>query len=122
MRGPARLTRLPCRLRQPTRRNRPPLLPLPAQPPPLAFHVRREAGQQLAAACAPLVPYLLQAGAAMVCYTGGLAAAQAAGMALRVSCVTPVAGPVGGLLGVGLASAMAGQASIKCRQYLKDPK
>jgi hypothetical protein len=45
---------------------------------------------------------------------------QVAGMALRVSCATPVVGPVGGLLGVGVASAMAGQASIKCRQYLKD--
>jgi hypothetical protein len=40
-------------------------------------------------------------------------------MALRVSCATPVAGPVGGLLGVGFASAAAGQASIKCRQYLE---
>lgn len=45
---------------------------------------------------------------------------QAAGMALRVSCATPIAGPIGGLLGVGLASAAAGQASIKCRQYLQD--
>lgn len=41
-------------------------------------------------------------------------------MALRVSCATPVAGPIGGLLGVGLASAAAGQAAIKCQQYLKD--
>lgn len=47
---------------------------------------------------------------------------QAAGMALRVSCATPVAGPIGGLLGVGLASAMAGQASIKTRQYMQDRK
>lgn len=41
-------------------------------------------------------------------------------MALRVSCATPIAGPIGGLLGVGFASAAAGQASIKCRQYLQD--
>lgn len=41
-------------------------------------------------------------------------------MAARVSCATPVAGPIGGLLGVGLASAMAGQASIKCRQFMRE--
>lgn len=43
-------------------------------------------------------------------------------MAMRVSCVTPVAGPVGGLLGVGLASAAAGQAAIKCRVFFEDGK
>ncbi|PRW59668.1 pfkB family carbohydrate kinase [Chlorella sorokiniana] len=80
----------------------------------------REAGRQLAATFQPVVPFLLQAGASVAAYTGGLAAAQAAGMALRVSCATPIAGPIGGLLGVGLASAAAGQASIKCRQYLQD--
>ncbi|KAL4859030.1 hypothetical protein ACK3TF_000816 [Chlorella vulgaris] len=133
----------------------------------------RNAGQQLAAAFQPVVPFLMQAGASMAAYTVGLTGAQAsaqraavclrcsktgslhkalscglrhpqqcvgcrprvsddthlilcgrnmqvAGMALRVSCATPVAGPIGGLLGVGVASAMAGQASIKCRQYLKN--
>lgn len=49
-------------------------------------------------------------------------APQAAGMALRVSCATPVAGPVGGLLGVGLASAAAGQAALKCRAFFEDSK
>lgn len=39
-------------------------------------------------------------------------------MAARVSCATPVLGPVGGLLGVGLASALAGQASLLCRESL----
>ena len=38
-------------------------------------------------------------------------------MALRVSCATPVLGPVGGVLGVGFASALAGQAGIKWRQF-----
>ncbi|PSC67403.1 pfkB family carbohydrate kinase [Micractinium conductrix] len=58
----------------------------------------------------------------MGAFTAGLAAAQGVGMALRVSCATPVVGPVGGLLGVGLASAAAGQASIATRQYLADRK
>ncbi|GAB4821650.1 hypothetical protein N2152v2_008696 [Parachlorella kessleri] len=53
----------------------------------------------------------------MGAYTAGLAAAQGAGMALRVSCATPVLGPVGGVLGVGFASALAGQAGIKWRQF-----
>lgn len=52
----------------------------------------------------------------------GLATAQAAGVALRVSCATPVAGPIGGFLGVGFASALAGQAAIKCRMWEKDHK
>lgn len=43
----------------------------------------------------------------------GLAIAQGVGSALRISCATPIAGPVGGLLGVGFASALAGQAAIK---------
>ncbi|KAL4424322.1 hypothetical protein ABPG75_001623 [Micractinium tetrahymenae] len=82
----------------------------------------RKAGQQLMAAFQPVVPFLVTGAASMGAYAAGLAAAQAAGMALRVSCVTPVAGPVGGLLGVGFASAAAGQAAIKCRMYFEDNK
>lgn len=41
-------------------------------------------------------------------------------MALRVSCATPVLGPVGGVLGVGFASALAGQAGLKWRQFCTD--
>lgn len=94
----------------------------PPDRPPSVARCHRHAGQQLVAAFEPVVPFLLQAGASMAAYTAGLATAQAAGMAVRVSCATPVAGPVGGLLGVGLASAMAGQASIKCRKYMQDGK
>lgn len=42
-------------------------------------------------------------------------------MAARVSCATPVAGPLGGLLGVGLASALAGQAALHCRRAFLCP-
>lgn len=58
----------------------------------------------------------------MSAFTAGLATAQAAGMALRISCATPVAGPVGGMLGVGFASALAGQASLKYKLWEKDRK
>ena len=44
---------------------------------------------------------------------------QSAAFTLRVSCATPVAGPVLGVLGVGLASAMAGQASQVCQRRLE---
>jgi hypothetical protein len=52
----------------------------------------------------------------MGAYAAGLAAAQGLGSALRISCATPVAGPLGGLLGVGFASALAGQASLKAQR------
>lgn len=45
---------------------------------------------------------------------------QAAGTALRVSCATPVLGPVGGVLGVGFASALAGQAGIEWQQFVRE--
>lgn len=82
----------------------------------------RNAGQQLMAAFQPVVPFLVTGAASMGAYAAGLAVAQGVGMAMRVSCVTPVAGPVGGLLGVGLASAAAGQAAIKCRIFFEDGK
>ena len=44
---------------------------------------------------------------------------QAAGLACRVSCATPVLGPALGMVGVGAASAMAGQASLLCRQEME---
>ena len=40
---------------------------------------------------------------------------QFAGQWLRVSCATPVMAPALGLVGVGISSALAGQASIYCR-------
>jgi len=56
----------------------------------------------------------------MGAYAAGLATAQAVGSALRISCATPIAGPLGGLVGVGFASAMAGQATIKCQRVQSD--
>ena len=38
-----------------------------------------------------------------------------AGYMCRVSCATPVMGPLMGCVGVGIASSMAGQASLLCR-------
>ena len=43
--------------------------------------------------------------------------AQMVGVAVRVSCATPVIGPALGLLGVGLASAAAGQASRRTLRW-----
>ena len=40
-------------------------------------------------------------------------------MACRVSCATPVLGPGMGLIGVGFASAMAGQAGLHCRHHFQ---
>jgi hypothetical protein len=56
----------------------------------------------------------------MAGYAAGLALAQGAGAALRVSCATPVLGPLGGVLGVGLASALAGQAAAKATAVRRD--
>lgn len=42
---------------------------------------------------------------------------QLLGYACRVSCATPVLGSAVGVVGVGFASAMAGQASLKCQRY-----
>lgn len=56
----------------------------------------------------------------MGAYTAGLAAAQGLGATLRISCATPILGPLGGVLGVGFASALAGQASIKCSKIHRD--
>jgi len=68
----------------------------------------------------PLAPFVIQTAVSMGAYTAGLAAAQGAGAALRISCATPVLGPLGGVLGVGFASALAGQASVKVRRLQKE--
>jgi hypothetical protein len=39
------------------------------------------------------------------------------GFCLRISCRTPLLGPFVGLLGVGFASALAGQASTHTRKF-----
>jgi len=46
------------------------------------------------------------------------AAMQLVGLVCRVSCATPVLGPCMGLVGVGLANALAGQASRHTRKLL----
>ena len=46
-------------------------------------------------------------------------AMQAAGYALRVSCVTPGLGPALGMAGVGVASALAGEASRRLGSHLR---
>jgi len=46
---------------------------------------------------------------------------QGLGLVLRVSCVTPVLGPCLGFVGVGLASAVAGQARASSAQRLARP-
>ena len=78
--------------------------------------LRRHVSRQIATTFQPVVPFVVQAAVSMGAYAAGLAAAQGAGSILRISCSTPVFGPLGGLLGVGLASAMAGQATIKCQR------
>ncbi|KAK9867106.1 hypothetical protein WJX84_005760 [Apatococcus fuscideae] len=66
----------------------------------------------------PVLPYAVQATASAIGFSTGLGVCQAAGMVLRVSCGTPVAGPVMGMMGVGLSSALAGQASLFSQQRL----
>ena len=66
------------------------------------------------------MPFVVQAAVSMGAYTAGLAAAQALGLALRVSSATPVAGPLGGLAGVGFASALAGQAGRRCKEVVAE--
>lgn len=68
----------------------------------------------------PITPFLVQAGASLGAYTTGLAAVQGLGMALRISSASPVFGPASGVIGVGLASAMAGQAALAAKAWNKD--
>lgn len=50
------------------------------------------------------------------CPFGGM---QYLGVACRVSCASPVLGPSIGVIGVGIASAMAGQAAVHCQHHFK---
>eukprot|EP00887_Chlorella_sp_A99_P006755 scaffold3.g6755.t1 len=83
---------------------------------PNRFHTipAPQQARQLEAALQPVVPFVATAAVSMGAYTAGLATAQALGMALRVSCATPVAGSLCGMLGVGFASALAGHAARCC--------
>ena len=46
-------------------------------------------------------------------------AMQYLGVACRVSCASPVLGPSMGVVGVGIASAMAGQAALHCQHHFR---
>lgn len=70
----------------------------------------------------PIAPFLVQSSVSMGAYTVGLAVSQGIGSALRISCASPVVNTLGGVAGVGFASAIAGQASLICAAaYRKKP-
>ena len=80
----------------------------------LRERVRRRAERGAADAAgllAPARPFAAQAGAAAAGNFAGLLGVQALGLALRVSCATPVVAPVLGAAGVAGAAALAGQCS-----------
>ena len=77
---------------------------------------RRRTSHQVLSIFQPVAPFVFQASVSMAAYAAGLTVAQGLGSALRISCATPIAGPLGGLLGVGFASALAGQASLNCHR------
>lgn len=76
--------------------------------------------QEFAKIMQPVVPFVVQASVSMGAYAAGLSAAQGVGSVLRISCSTPVAGPIAGVLGVGFASAVAGQAALACQRVQKE--
>ncbi|KAK9794632.1 hypothetical protein WJX73_002817 [Symbiochloris irregularis] len=78
--------------------------------------------QQATELAHPALPFAYSVGSSTCAYTLGLAVMQVTGMACRVSCATPVLGPALGVVGVGLASALAGQAAIWCRSHPLDSK
>ena len=71
-----------------------------------------------AAALAPLAPLAVQTAAGAAAYGATLAAAQGAAMVLRLSCATPVLGPVAGAAAVCTASVAAGQAASVASEAL----
>lgn len=46
---------------------------------------------------------------------------QLLGYACRISCATPFLGPALGCMGIGMASVLAGQASLRCQQSYAPP-
>eukprot|EP01024_Parvocaulis_polyphysoides_P040569 TRINITY_DN36955_c0_g1_i1.p1 TRINITY_DN36955_c0_g1~~TRINITY_DN36955_c0_g1_i1.p1 ORF type:complete len:322 (+),score=33.19 TRINITY_DN36955_c0_g1_i1:112-1077(+) len=55
-------------------------------------------------------------------FTAGLATVQVVSMGVRVSCCTPVMGPIMGVIGVGLSSAVAGQVSFAVEESMNGRK
>lgn len=77
----------------------------------------RNLAGQTAELLQPAVPYVVHAAASGVAFTIGLAGTQFAGAACRISCGNRILGGGMGLIGIGVASAMAGQAGIHCRHH-----
>eukprot|EP00879_Flechtneria_rotunda_P002455 GHRR01002652.1.p1 GENE.GHRR01002652.1~~GHRR01002652.1.p1 ORF type:complete len:486 (+),score=185.20 GHRR01002652.1:512-1969(+) len=73
--------------------------------------VAEEARRRFVKAFGKIFPFGAQVVASAAAYTVGVTATQLLGFAFKVSCATPVLGPCMGVLGVGLANALAGQAS-----------
>lgn len=80
--------------------------------------MRSLAGQS-AAFLQPAVPFVIHALASGLAFTAGLWGTQFAGIACRVSCANPILGPSMGMVGIGVSSAMAGQASLRCQHYFR---
>ncbi|WIA17091.1 hypothetical protein OEZ85_013990 [Tetradesmus obliquus] len=70
-----------------------------------------EAKKKVVKAWGKLLPFGAQVVASAAAYTVGVTATQLVGFVCKVSCATPVLGPCMGIVGVGFASALAGQAS-----------
>eukprot|EP01026_Neomeris_dumetosa_P060718 TRINITY_DN5726_c0_g2_i1.p1 TRINITY_DN5726_c0_g2~~TRINITY_DN5726_c0_g2_i1.p1 ORF type:complete len:329 (-),score=38.46 TRINITY_DN5726_c0_g2_i1:304-1290(-) len=55
-------------------------------------------------------------------FTAGMTTFQLIGVGTRISCATPVLGPIVGAVGVGVASALAGQVSFAVEEVMKGRK
>ncbi|KAF8065826.1 haloacid dehalogenase-like protein [Scenedesmus sp. PABB004] len=73
--------------------------------------VAEEAKRKVIKAWGKILPFGAQVVASAAAYTVGVTATQLVGFVLKISCATPVLGPCMGVIGVGVASALAGQAS-----------
>lgn len=82
----------------------------------------RYAGRYGALLLAKAAPFLAHAGASAVVYSSSLALVQIGGMAMRISCATPIAGPCAGAAGVAAASVVAGHTSRKVQQWWEKGK
>ena len=77
----------------------------------------RYAGRYGALLLAKAAPFLAHAGASAVAYSSSLALVQLGGMAMRISCATPIVAPWAGAAGVAAASVVAGHTSRKVQQW-----
>ncbi|BDA44783.1 hypothetical protein COCOBI_06-2610 [Coccomyxa sp. Obi] len=79
----------------------------------------RRATRELRVVLEPAFPFLGHALVSAGAFTVGLGMTQAAGLALRISCATPILGPALGLTGIGFSSVLAGEASRRFGSHLK---